>query len=293
MNQTPGPPQGQPPGGQRPGSGQGQYGQGQGQYGQPQQDAPPTVYGQNPHGQPPSGGSTGWGSYASTEAMPASRSQAQGGTPAVVTLARVLLGIAAAAALAYAVFAILALRGVYNDFDSADATLGEVQDRLDIHNIAVWVVVAVAALAGAAWIVSLVTARRGGGGLGLGGLAVTVVGAAVAVYGFVRMTGADNGDDAATGALIAGIGCAVAAVGLIFGLLALRGGVEAEAARGPYGGASGQQAPYAAGPYGQGQQGQGGQYGQSPPGYNQAPGSYGQQPGQQPGQPPYGGAPGR
>jgi hypothetical protein len=231
MNQNSGPPQGQ-------------YSQGRPSQGQ---------YGQNPYGHAQPGPNSGWDS--SPRAGTTSTR-----TPAVVTLARVLLPIAAAVALAYGVFAILLLRGVYSDFDSGDATLGEVDDRLDIHNVAVWVAFVVVVAALVTWAVAAVTIRRGTKAVGLAGMVVTVVAAAVAGFGLVRMTGADNGDDAAMGVL---------------GLLAVRGPSTLEAPAGSY--SSG---------YGQGQ------HGQSPPGYRQPSGPYGQQPGQ-PGQHPYGGPPNR
>ncbi len=287
MNQNSGPPPGQPPSGppgpsQRPG--QGQYGQGQyGQGGYGQGQPPPGQYGQGQYGQgpyrqPQPGPNSGWGSSPRAGTM--SRL-----TPAVVTLARVLLGIGAALALAYGVFAILPLRGVYSDFDSGDATLGEVDDRLDMHNVAVWVVIAAVVAALVTWAVAAVTTKWVAQGVGLAGMVVTVAAAAVAGFGLIRMTGADNGADAATGALIAGIGCMAVAVGLALGLLAMRRPSEPETAASSYSGGYGQ------GQYGQGQYGQG-QYGQSPPGYSQPSGPYGQQPGQ-PGHHPYGGPPDR
>ena len=75
-------------------------------------------------------------------------------------------------ALAYSVFAILLLRGVYSDFDSGDATLGEVDDRLDIHNVAVWVTFVVVVAALVTWAVAAVTMRRGTKAVGLAGMVV-------------------------------------------------------------------------------------------------------------------------
>lgn len=304
MNQIPDPPHGRPPGGPPPGAGQGPYGQnpyGQAPYGQAPYGRSPygqAPYGQNPYGQTQAGPNSGGSSYASSP----------DGTPAVVTTARALLGVAAAAAIAYGVFAILVLRGIYSDFDAGDATLGDVDDRLDIHNIAVWVAIVAVAVALAAWVASIVTAGRGAQVIGIGALVMTVLAAVVAGFGLVRMTGAEQGDAAATGALVAGIGFVVVAVGLVMGLLAMRAPSNADASRGPYGAGGygnqpqhpygqGQQGrPYGDGPHGHGQHGHGqGQYGQSPPGYSRPPGSY-QPPRQQPGQPgqqPYGGPSGR
>ncbi|MDQ3628764.1 MAG: hypothetical protein M3419_08145 [Actinomycetota bacterium] len=286
MNQNPGPPQGQPPGGppgpaQRPA--QGQYGQGaygQGQYGQGQ-------YGQ---GQP---GTSGWGSYPPQGRLRPGINTAR--TPAVVAVARVMLGIAAAVSIAYGVFAVILLRAVYSDYEAGDATLGEVDDRLDIHNITVWVAIAVVVIALAAWAASVVTAKRGAQGLGIAGLVVTVVATVAVGFGLVRMTGADEGAAAATGALVAGTGFLAVALGLVLGLLAMRGRFDVSTPEGRYGaGGYGHQQQHGQGQYGQGQYGQQhgqGQYGQSPPGYRQPPGAYGQPRGQQPGSPQPGGQP--
>ncbi|MGH3471572.1 MAG: hypothetical protein ACRDPG_05955 [Nocardioidaceae bacterium] len=144
--------------------------------------------------------------------------------------APVLLGIAAVIALAYAIWAFTARRGIFQDFADGRAvsdSRARSSDNLDTVFVIVAAVVVLAALA--FWLARRLVGQTSGDGLDLCGLAAAGVGVVVVLIGlFVlhQVSGADGqlaqGQKGAAGTTVVGAGFLVLAVGLVLGALASR-----------------------------------------------------------------------
>jgi len=184
---------------------------------------------------------------------PPGRSPRAGST--VAALAAVMSAVAALASLGYGVFAVAARRGLYADIaaDAASVSSSDAQSSDTLNAVLGWLAIALVTLAVALWVVSMVSARRGAGGLGATGLGSVLIGAALAVSGAVGVSGvglASEADAGASGYVLVGSGFLVMAVGLLVGMAALRRpavGTRAISpyAQGPYGN---QYAPYSTPP---------------------------------------------
>lgn len=218
---------------------------------------------QQPAAAPPSGASTA-----------ASRS-------ALATIATVLAVLGALVALGYGIYALTARRGIYRDIsdDPASVSSDDASNSDTLNSVLLWVAVVLIVLAVVLWLVALISARRGPGGLGVTGLALVLAGAAAAVLGAVllnRVDSASEADDGAGAYILVGVGFVVAAVGLLLGAAALRRAGPSSNGASPYppGSYSG---PYPGPGYG-GPPPYGTQPGPDPYGAQPRPGPYGPPP---------------
>ena len=163
-------------------------------------------------------------------------------------LSAVATAVAAIASLGYGIFAVTARRGVYADIadDAASVSSSDAQNNDTLNAVLLWLAIGLVVLAAALWVFSIVSARRGAGVLGVTGLGLVLVGAAIAVAGAVRVSGvesASEADNGASGYVLVGSGFLAIAVGLLLGMAALR-----RPALGTY--RQGHVPGYAQGPYG-------------------------------------------
>lgn len=226
---------------------------------------------------------------ATQVAHPGGASAASGGGSALATIAMVLALLGALASLGYGIYALIARRGIYADIadDPSSVSKSDADSSDTLNSVLLWVAVVLVVLAVVLWLVAMISARRGRGGLGVTGLALVLVGAAAAVVGAVLLNGVEKGEaaDGARDYVLVGIGFLVMAIGLLLGAAALRraptsSGAAASYPPGSYGGYGD---PYAGTPT----------YGGTPP-YGGQPGAgpYGGQPGPVPyGPPPPGASP--
>ena len=187
MTQPPGSNPGQPT--NRPPSGSGPYGQPPQQppYGQPPRQPDPYAggYGQ-PVQQPAYGGQSGqagataWGGAGQSGSKPSALAKA----------ASALAALAALLCLVHGIWSLIFRRGLLADVDDGeDVTADDLSSSDTITNITLWLAVIVALIAVILWIASIVSAKRGAGPLGLAGLALFVVGAALALFGTLNALG--------------------------------------------------------------------------------------------------------
>jgi len=188
---------------------------------------------------------------------PPGRSARAGST--LAALAAVVSAAAALASLGYGIFAVTARRGLYADIaaDAASVTSSDARSSDTLNAVLLWLAVAMAILAVALWVVSMVSVRRGAGGIGVTGLGLVLIAAALAITGAVRVSGVGSASEAGAGGsgyVLVGSGFLLMAVGLLLGIVALRRPVAG----------TGGTTPYAQGPYGN-------QYApyQTPPGASQ------------------------
>lgn len=240
----------QPPQGPQPGAseeqttvirrgapaGQGQPGGPPGQYaaqppGQPvpapQQPQPAGQYGGAADRPTYAGGATpssAWPVTTQAEARAAARD-------AGATATLVALGIGALLALCYAVWAFTARRGVFADFADGKTVSGDdakSSDRIDTVLLVIAGVVVVIALA--LWLMRMVNQKTAGGTPDLVGLGVAMLGVVVVLVGlFLSGQISDAGDQASQGdkgvtaTLVTGAGFLLIAVGLLVGIVSVRG----------------------------------------------------------------------
>lgn len=229
---------GQPPHGQHPTQGShpqpppyGGYGH-PGQSGQPSSPHSPNQYG--PPGQPtqppqpnyggyqPPYQTAPWGAASQSSARPAGTS----------TLALILLAVGALLGLGYAAWALTVRRGVFTGLADGNAVSlddAKSSDTIDTIFLVIAGLIVLAALV--VWLLRKGEGRTGGGALELGGLAAAAVGVALALVGLIMLgtVGSDGsrtdlGDKAATATLLAGVGFAVQAIGLLLGLFTVKSG---------------------------------------------------------------------
>ncbi|MEJ7689684.1 MAG: hypothetical protein WKF76_04225 [Nocardioidaceae bacterium] len=141
------------------------------------------------------------------------------------------LALGGVLALAYALWAFTARRGIFADF--ADGTTVSTDDAKfsdTIDTIFLLVAGLVALIALGLWIARLVGRKSKGDGLDLAGIVVAGIGVVVVLVGLFLASGiadADGqsaqGDKGVTATLITGGGFLVLAVGLLMGLLTVRG----------------------------------------------------------------------
>jgi hypothetical protein len=143
----------------------------------------------------------------------------------------VVMVLAALAGFGYAGWALLHRRGIFEDFadGTSTMTLGQARssDRWDTILLVVAIVLVVAALTW--WLALRVLHRTPGNGVEVGGLGVVALGILLAAIGLVRSAGVssdgtrhDEGQKAASAALVYGVGFAMIGLGLLIGLTAVR-----------------------------------------------------------------------
>jgi hypothetical protein len=150
-------------------------------------------------------------------------------TGAIATM--VLLGLGALLSLVYAIWAFTARRGIFADFsDGNSVTSDDAKSSDNIDTILLVVAGLLVVIALAMWVMRKVNQRTSGGGLELGGLVVTGVGVVVVLIGLFLSSKISDGTDQAaqgdkgvTATLVTGGGFLIIAVGLVIGLLAVRG----------------------------------------------------------------------
>jgi hypothetical protein len=143
----------------------------------------------------------------------------------------VALVVAAVAGFGYASWALFHRHGIFKDFANGTSSL-TVDDAKSSDNIdSVLLVVAFLIIAAAVswWILLRVGGRTSGGGLELGGFAAVALGLILVVIGLIMSAGVstdgtqrDEGNKAASAAILYGLGFAVLAVGLVIGAVSLR-----------------------------------------------------------------------
>jgi hypothetical protein len=231
---------------QQPGYGHPGYGQGYpqgahpaGGYGHPQPGQgyaqAPQGYGQQPfgyqqYGQPghQQGGQPspyvtgGYNPYAAAPAWPqAAERAARSGR-----LARLLLVLGILASLGYAIWALTARRGIFQDFvDQRSVSVSDARtsDHVDTTFLVIAGLLAVLALA--LWLVRLMMGRSRGGGVTVAGFVVSGIGMVTVVVGLVLSgTVGSDGDRVSEGrravaaTIVTGSGFLILAVGLVIGL---------------------------------------------------------------------------
>jgi hypothetical protein len=142
-----------------------------------------------------------------------------------------VLVLAVVAGFGYAAWALFDRRGIFEDFADGTSTMtldeARSSDRWDTILLVVAIVlVSVAVLW---WLVLRINAGTAGGSLEIGGLAIVGLGIVVTAIGLVMSadvsssgTRQDEGDKAASAALVYGLGFTVIALGLIIGIAAVR-----------------------------------------------------------------------
>ncbi len=185
---------------------------------------------------------------------PGSASSAASPRSAGRLITTIALAVAAVLAIGYALWEFTARRGIFQNFvDGRAVSVGDARsnDRLDTT----WLIVAgvVALIALALWLMRRVNGETTGGLLDNTGLVLAVLGVVVAVMGLYLASGVGDAVDQATSgqrgvnaSLVIGTGFAVLAIGLVLGMLAVRGGRAAQA---PTTQAPAPSAPPAAGSY--------------------------------------------
>jgi len=156
-------------------------------------------------------------------------------------VAVIALALGALFALVYAVWAFTARRGVFADFSDGkvvSADDAKSSDNLDTFLLIVAALLVIIALA--LWIMRKVNDRTSGGGLELGGLVATGVGIVVVLVGLFLSSnisdGADQaaqGDKGVTATLVTGAGFLIVAMGLMIGIVAVRGSRDPKASTAP------------------------------------------------------------
>ncbi len=149
-----------------------------------------------------------------------------GGLGAIAALA-----VAALLALVYAVWAFTARRGIFADFSdgkTVSSSDARSSDNLDTVLLVVAGLLVVVALA--FWVTRLVNGRTAGGAVDLGGLIASGLGVLLVLVGLFLSSqisgGADQaaqGDRGVVATLLTGGGFLLIAIGLLVGLVAVRG----------------------------------------------------------------------
>jgi hypothetical protein len=148
--------------------------------------------------------------------------------------------LAAVTGFGYAAWALIHRRGIFEDFAAGRSTMtlgqAKVSDRWDTILLVVAIVLVTAALF--CWLMLRVGNRTPGTGLEVGAFVIVALGIAVAAIGLVMSAGVssngtrdDEGQRAASAALVYGLGFAAIAVGLLVGVAAVRSSSHATAAR--------------------------------------------------------------
>lgn len=143
----------------------------------------------------------------------------------------IALGLGGVMALAYAVWAFTARRGIFADFaDGSSVSTDDAKssDTLDTVFLVLAGLVALVALG--LWITRLIRGTTKGGAIDLAGIAVAGIGLLIVLVGLFLASGiADangqsaQGDKGVTATLVTGAGFVLLAVGLLMGLMTVRG----------------------------------------------------------------------
>lgn len=180
-------------------------------------------------GQPSYQGGNATPSAAWPMTTPGSKVSSGSDRGAMAALSALALG--GVLALAYAIWAFTARRGVFADFsDGTTVSTDDAKSSDTIDTIFLLVAGLVALIALGLWIARLVGRKSKGDGLDLAGIAVAGIGVVVVLVGLFLASGiadadgqAAQGDKGVTATLITGGGFLVLAVGLLMGLLTVRG----------------------------------------------------------------------
>jgi hypothetical protein len=156
-----------------------------------------------------------------------------------------VLVLAVLAGLGYAAWALFDRRGIFEDFANGTSTMtldeARSSDRWDTVLLVVAIVLVSAAVLW--WLVLRINAATAGGSLETGGFAIVALGIVMTAIGLVMSadvsssgTRHDEGEKAASAALVYGLGFTVIALGLIIGVAAVQSTtrVPASPAQRPY-----------------------------------------------------------
>jgi hypothetical protein len=151
----------------------------------------------------------------------------------------VALVVAAVAGFGYAGWALFHRHGIFKDFANGTSTLtvDDAKSSDNIDSVLLLITFVIIAAAVSWWILLRVGGRTSGGGLELGGFAAVALGIILAVIGLIVSAGVstdgtqrDEGNKAASAAILYGIGFAVIAIGLLVGAASMRRTTAAAAA---------------------------------------------------------------
>lgn len=187
---------------------------------------PPQSYGQ---GQPSYQGGNTTPSAAWPMTTPGSK--VSSGSDRGALAAVIALALGGVLALAYAIWAFTARRGIFSDFaGGTTVSTDDAKSSDTIDTIFLLVAGLVALVVLGLWIARLVGRKSKGDGLDLAGVVVAGIGVVVVLVGLFLASGiADpdgqtaQGDKGVTATLITGGGFVLLAVGLLMGMLTVRG----------------------------------------------------------------------
>ncbi len=158
-------------------------------------------------------------------------SKVSSGSDSGALAAVIALGLGGVLALAYALWAFTARRGIFADFaDGNPVSTDDAKSSDTMDTIFLLVAGLVALVALGLWIARFVGRKSKGDGIDLAGMAVAGIGVLVVLVGLFLASGiadADGqsaqGDKGVTATMITGGGFLLLAVGLLMGLLKVRG----------------------------------------------------------------------
>jgi hypothetical protein len=191
----------------------------------------PPGYGAPPGYGPPPGYPGGYGGAPSggTASSVWTTSDTRSVRPSVGPI--VALVVAAAAGFGYAGWALFHRHGIFKAFanGTSSLTVDDAKSSDNIDSVLLIVAFLIIATAVSWWILLRVGGRTSGSGLELGGFAAVTLGLILAVIGLIMSAGVstdgtqrDEGNKAASAAILYGLGFAVIAIGLGIGAVSLR-----------------------------------------------------------------------